>query len=218
MLLNIVVPTSIPFVSLMVIFTKLYVHINLHKIAWLNKRITIYLMLLIYTIVSYRVLCLSWTNVILTIALLIDRVTLSTLDGQSPCLILFLFQVPFPLIPCIFGCVCYVYVLGLGSDKLSSLAIQCLFRDTQTQKGYQCFDLVKCRTFRSTNITFYLLFPSSLSSLTIKVCNFSPPSSIGLLSDWFIDALHLQRAFQCILIRQLRLNLSLSHPFRLIYL
>lgn len=57
---------------------------------------------------------------------------------------------------CIFGCVYFVQVLGLGHDKLSSRDPKCVFLGcSHTQKGYECYDPISWAFFVSAGITLH---------------------------------------------------------------
>ena len=78
-----------------------------------------------------------WSDVVLTTYHLINRIPSTVLGGQIPYTVLFpdapLFHIPHK----IFGCVCYVHILGPRSDKLDPRSIKCVFIGySRTQKGY----------------------------------------------------------------------------------
>ena len=80
---------------------------------------------------SYR------SDVVLTVYNLINRMPSTILGGQIPYTMLSLEAPLFHLPPKIFGCVCYVHILGPGGDKLDPRSIKCVFLGYScTQKGY----------------------------------------------------------------------------------
>ena len=96
-----------------------------------------------------------WSDAVLTTCHLINRMPSTVLGGQIPYTVLSLDAPLFHLPPKIFGCVCYVHILGLGSDKLDPRSIKCVFLGYScTQKGYRCYSpTLRCR-FISTYVTF----------------------------------------------------------------
>ena len=79
----------------------------------------------------------------------------TALGGQIPYTVLSPDAPLFHLPPKIFGCVCYVHILGLGSDKLDPRFIKCVFlRYSCTQKGYRCYSPTLWRRFISADVTY----------------------------------------------------------------
>ena len=68
-----------------------------------------------------------WSNAILTACHLINHMPSTILGGQIPYTVLSPNAPLFHLPPKIFGCVCYVHILGPGSDKLDPRSIKCVF-------------------------------------------------------------------------------------------
>ena len=68
-----------------------------------------------------------WNDAILTTCHLINLMSSIVLGGHIPYSMLSLDASLFPLPPKIFGHVCYVLILGLGSDKLDPRSIKCVF-------------------------------------------------------------------------------------------
>ena len=96
-----------------------------------------------------------WSDAILTACYLINRMSSAILGGQIPYTVLSPNAPLFHLPPKIFSCVCYVHILGLGSDKLDPRSIKCVFLGySQTQKGYRCYSPTLRRHFISANVTF----------------------------------------------------------------
>ena len=78
----------------------------------------------------------------------------------------------------IFGFVCYVHILGPGSDKLDPRSIKCVFlRHSHTQKGYQCYSPTLCRCFISVDVTL----DESQSYFSPSVSSDSSPSCLPCL-------------------------------------
>ena len=68
-----------------------------------------------------------WSDAILTACHLINRMPSTVLGGQIPYTVLSPDAPLFHLRPKIFGCVCYVHILGPGSEKLDPRSIKCVF-------------------------------------------------------------------------------------------
>ena len=68
-----------------------------------------------------------WSNAILTACHLINHMPSTILGGQIPYTVLSPNAPLFHLPPKIFGCVCYVHILGPGSDKVDPRSIKCVF-------------------------------------------------------------------------------------------
>ena len=112
-----------------------------------------------------------WSDAVLTACHLINRMPSTVLGGQIPYTVLSPGTPLFHLPPKIFGCVCYVHILGPGSDKLDPRYIKCVFLGySRTQKGYQCYSpTLRCR-FISADVTFDDdLSPISLLRLLVTV-------------------------------------------------
>ena len=94
----------------------------------------------------------------------------SVLHDQIPHSLLFPHQ-PFYFLPHrVFGCTCFVHILTLGQDKLSTKATKCIFLGYfRLQKGYCCYSPQTHRYFLSADVTFFEDSP------------FSPPPSLFLL-------------------------------------
>ena len=96
-----------------------------------------------------------WSDAVLTACHLINRMPSTVLGGQIPYTVLSLDAPLFHLPPKIFGCVCYVHILGLGSDKLDPRSIKCVFLGySRTQKGNKCYSPTLRRCFISADVTF----------------------------------------------------------------
>ena len=67
-----------------------------------------------------------WSNAILTACHLINHMPSTILGGQIPYTVLSPNAPLFHLPPKIFGCVCYVHILGPRSDKLDPRSIKCV--------------------------------------------------------------------------------------------
>ena len=80
--------------------------------------------------------------------------------------------------PKIFGYVCYVHILGPGSDKLDPRSIKFVFLGySRTQKGYRCYSPTLRRRFISADITF----DESQSYFSPSVASDSSPPCLPLL-------------------------------------
>ena len=78
-------------------------------------------------LLHHRVPQRFWGDAILAACYLINRMSSPVLHDQIPHSIIFPNQPLFCLPPHVFGCVCFVYILTPGQDKLSIKAIKCVF-------------------------------------------------------------------------------------------
>ena len=87
---------------------------------------------------------------------LINRMPSSVLHDKIPHSIIFPNQPLFCLLPCVFGCVCFVYILTSGQDKLLAKATKCVFLGYyQLQRGYCCYSPDTHRYFVFVDVTFF---------------------------------------------------------------
>jgi len=64
----------------------------------------------------------------------------SSLDNKVPYSIVFSDEPLFSISPRIFGCMCFVHIMSLRLDKLSTRAIKRIFLGySHLPKGYQCY-------------------------------------------------------------------------------
>ncbi|XP_077222215.1 uncharacterized protein LOC143856063 [Tasmannia lanceolata] len=97
----------------------------------------------------------------------------SLLSNRSPFSVLHPSGDPFPLLPKVFGCVCFVQDLTPGLDKLAPRAIKCVFLGySRTQKGYRCYSPQLRRKFISADVSFFEDTPYFPASSSLPV---SPP-------------------------------------------
>ena len=102
----------------------------------------------------------------------------TVLGGQIPYTVLPPDAPLFHLPPKIFGCVCYVHILGPGSDKLYPRSIKCVFLGySRTQKGYRCYSPTLRHRFISADVTF----DESQSYFSPSVASDSSPPYLPLL-------------------------------------
>ena len=115
-----------------------------------------------------------WSDVVLTACYLINSMPSTILGGQIPYAVLSPDAPLFHLPPKIFGCVCYVHILGPRSDKLDPRSIKCVFlRYSRTQKGYRYYSPTLRRRFISNDVTFdesQSYFPPSIASDSSPSC------------------------------------------------
>ena len=80
----------------------------------------------------------------------------SVLHDEIPHSILFPNQPLFCRPPRVFGCVCFVYILTPGQDKLSTKAMKCVFLCySWLQRGYRCHCLDTHRYFVFADVTLF---------------------------------------------------------------
>ena len=80
----------------------------------------------------------------------------SILHDKIPHSILFPNQPLICLLPCVFGCVCFVHILTPGQDKLSAKAMKYVFLGySWLQRGYRCYSPYTHRYFISVDFTVF---------------------------------------------------------------
>ena len=124
-----------------------------------------------------------WSEAVLTTYHIINCMPSTILSGQIPYTVLSPGTPLFHLPPKIFGCVCYVHILGPRSDKLYPRSIKCVFLGYScTQKGYQCYSPTLWCRFISVDVTFdesQSYFSPSVASDSSSPCSpLLPPMSI----------------------------------------
>ena len=95
-------------------------------------------------------------NTILTTCYLLNRMPSSVLHDQIHHSLLFPDQPLYFLPPRVFGCTCFIHILTLGQDKLSTKATKCIFLVySKLQKGYRCYSSETHRYFLSADVPFF---------------------------------------------------------------
>ena len=100
-----------------------------------------------------------WGDATFAACYLINHMLSSVLHDKIPHSILFPKQPLFCLLPRVFGCVCFVYILTPGQDKLSAKAMKCIFL------GYCRFNEVMVATFLVHINTLFLPMSHFLRTL-----------------------------------------------------
>ena len=97
-----------------------------------------------------------WGDAIIAACYLINRMSSFVLHDHIPHSVLLPNQPLFCLPPRVFGCVCFVYILTPGQDKLLTKATKCVFLSySRLQKGYRCYSPDINRYFISADVTFF---------------------------------------------------------------
>ena len=97
-----------------------------------------------------------WSDVILTVAYLLNRVPSRLLKGKSPFETMFPDKKAFSIPPKVFGCVRFVHNHGPNRDKLDPRAYKCVFLGyCRTKKGYHCYSPTLRKHFVSADVTFF---------------------------------------------------------------
>ncbi|RVX06403.1 Retrovirus-related Pol polyprotein from transposon RE1 [Vitis vinifera] len=150
-----------------------------------------------------------WGDAVLTACYLINRMPSSVLHDQIPHSLLFPDQPLYFLPPRVFGCTCFVHILTLGQDKLSSKAMKYLFLGySRLQKGYRCYSLRLIDTLSplmSPSLRTHHSFPPLLSLfLFLKSCPFplSPHLMLCLLDHFRFIIVALVSLLLSLLLRQ----------------
>ena len=124
-------------------------------------------------LLHYHVPFRFWGDTVLTACYLINRMPSSVLHDQIPHSLLFPHQPLYFLPHRVFSCTCFVHILTLGQDKLSTKATKCIFLGYfRLQKGYCCYSPQTHRYFLSADVTFFedsSFFSSSESLLVTEV-------------------------------------------------
>lgn len=97
-----------------------------------------------------------WDEAILASTYLINRFPTKVLKGKSPLQVLMPNSPMFHIEPKVFGCQCFVHILGPSRDKLSAQSTKCVFLGySPTQKGYKCYCPQTKKRFVSKDVTFF---------------------------------------------------------------
>ena len=95
-------------------------------------------------------------DVTLAACYLINCMPSSVLHNKIPHSILFPNQPLLCLPPRVFGCVCFVYILTPGQDKLSVKTTKCVFLGySRFQRGYHCYSPDTHQYFVFADVTFF---------------------------------------------------------------
>ncbi|KAK8931090.1 hypothetical protein KSP39_PZI016658 [Platanthera zijinensis] len=114
-----------------------------------------------------HVLIEYWNFAVSTVRHLINRLPSSVLNFVPPIQLLYPSTNLTSLTPRIFGCVCYVHLLGSPSDKLAPRAAKYMFVGySRTQKGYVCYSPSDGKLVVSADVTFCEDQPFHLPSTT----------------------------------------------------
>ena len=128
--------------------------------------------------------------VVLTATYLINRTPTRVLHGKAPLHILQPTSTLFPILPCVFGCTCFVQVRSPTRTKLDDKAVRCVFLGySSMSKGYRCYDHITCHMYHSLDVTFletvpfFSYSPSSLDPALELIVeeDFIPPSPLPIL-------------------------------------
>ncbi|GJY81077.1 putative RNA-directed DNA polymerase, partial [Tanacetum coccineum] len=131
-----------------------------------------------------------WSECILTVVYLINRLPFSILSGASPYLFVYGKEPSLSHIRC-FRCLCYSTVLN-NNDKFSFRSEKCiLIGFSGVKKAYKLYSLETKNIFFSRDVTFYeTIFPLKMKheSLSDKTVNHDYESELNLLN--FFDNLN----------------------------
>ncbi|KAK8946678.1 hypothetical protein KSP39_PZI006528 [Platanthera zijinensis] len=96
-----------------------------------------------------------WNFALSTTCYLINRLPSPILHNVTPFSLMFPSTPAFSLTPRIFGCTCYVHILGPSMDKVDPRAAKHIFVGySRTQKGYVCYSPATCKVPVSADVTF----------------------------------------------------------------
>ena len=103
-----------------------------------------------------------WVDAISITRFLINRMSSSVLNLDTPYHVLFPNKPLFPIEPRVFGCTCFVWDVRLHASKLNPKSLKCIFLDySRVQKGYRCYCPSLRRYLVSTDVTFLKNTPFS---------------------------------------------------------
>ncbi|KAJ7961715.1 Retrovirus-related Pol polyprotein from transposon TNT 1-94 [Quillaja saponaria] len=130
-----------------------------------------------------------WGDAVLSAAYLINRMSLRTLDFNTPLDVLqgnCSFVVP----PKVFGCVCFVHEHGKNISKLDHRALKCIFIGySATQKGYKCYHPPTRKTYVSMDVTFHESNPYFSTTPFQGESNSEEEVSYGSKGEWLPELL-----------------------------
>ena len=107
-------------------------------------------------IFSVKALKTYWGDAVLIAAYLINSLPSRVLNKKAPVEVLSTPSVLFPIVPRIFGCVCFVHNHSPSRGKLDPRAIRCVFVGySPTQKGYRCYHPPTRKWYVSMDVTFH---------------------------------------------------------------
>ncbi|KAL5729693.1 hypothetical protein ACHQM5_002605 [Ranunculus cassubicifolius] len=96
-----------------------------------------------------------WHMAVLTASYLLNRTPSRILHGKPPLRLLHPDKILFPVVPRIFGCVCYVQNRSPTCTKLDDKAIKCIFLGYAAfSKGYRCFDPLTHKFYHTMDVSF----------------------------------------------------------------
>lgn len=93
-----------------------------------------------------------WDDAFVTVVFLINRLPTPLLGNITP---LENYLIPLPIIPRVFGCVCYPHICPYNQHKLDFRSTKCLFLGySSTRKGYKCLDQHMGRIYITPHVIF----------------------------------------------------------------
>ncbi|GAB2280939.1 hypothetical protein Dimus_039437 [Dionaea muscipula] len=127
--------------------------------------------------VPVRVSKIFWSEAVLIVVYLINRMSSSVLQGEIPYRVLFPHQPLHPLPLRLFGCTSYVRDIRPGLTKLDPKPLRCIFLGYScTQKGYRCYSPDLRRFCISVDVVFDEATPFASSSSSPE----SPSESLSV--------------------------------------
>ncbi|XP_059627559.1 uncharacterized protein LOC132270389 [Cornus florida] len=101
-----------------------------------------------------------WHMAILIAVFLINRTPSRVLGGKVALQILQPDYTLFHLLPCVFGCTCFVHNRSPSHHKLDDKSIRCIFLGYYAMsKGYRCYDPMTKHMYHSLDMTFHEIVP-----------------------------------------------------------
>ena len=101
-----------------------------------------------------------WHMAVLTAVYLMNRTPNRVLHGMAPLQLLKPECTLFSILPCVFGCICFVQDHSPHHTKLDNKSIRCIFLGySAMSKAYRCYDLVSHHLYHSLDVTFFEEIP-----------------------------------------------------------
>ncbi|KAJ7954402.1 Retrovirus-related Pol polyprotein from transposon TNT 1-94 [Quillaja saponaria] len=130
-----------------------------------------------------------WGDAVLSAAYLINRMSLRTLDFNTPLDVL-QGNCSFVVHPKVFGCVCFVHEHGKNISKLDHRALKCIFIGySATQKGYKCYHPPTRKTYVSMDVNFHESNPYFSTTPFQGESNSEEEVSYGSKGEWLPELL-----------------------------
>ena len=117
-----------------------------------------------------------WSDVVLSVCYLINRMPLSVLIGIISFSCLYPNKTTFFITPHVFSCTCFIQDLSPELDKLSSKSIKWVFVGySRTEKEYRIYN-PSTKYLASVDVTFFEFIPYFSPQVSVTISEIVPPS------------------------------------------